>query len=258
MASALPAARWRGVPVVYDAHTMLESELPSYAPSALRGLTRVLGRWLDGVVPAADYALFQNAGRAPVMAVETLPFLVRVTEDGLPLRKPFDDLNADGKQGAQRARDVPVPAAGQVRLGTDPAAGPVLPYGIPVLGASIEAYDPAPTTTEVGNVVVGATVVLTASLDHPNFLAYRLPAITDYEKLPYTPRGMDPLATRETFRFFSVRRPAAALLPDGSPLGARLPSAGLYGGAFRQDSWSRQVARYRHMFHLPAAALPAG
>ncbi len=49
---ALPAARWRGVPVVYDAHTMLESELPSYAPSALRGLTRVLGRWLDGVVPA--------------------------------------------------------------------------------------------------------------------------------------------------------------------------------------------------------------
>jgi TRAP-type C4-dicarboxylate transport system substrate-binding protein len=30
----------------------------------------------EGVVPAGEYALFQNASRAPVMAVETLPFLV--------------------------------------------------------------------------------------------------------------------------------------------------------------------------------------
>jgi TRAP-type C4-dicarboxylate transport system substrate-binding protein len=30
----------------------------------------------EGVVPMGEYALFQNASRAPVMAVETLPFLV--------------------------------------------------------------------------------------------------------------------------------------------------------------------------------------
>jgi TRAP-type transport system periplasmic protein len=30
----------------------------------------------EGVVPMGDFALFQNASRAPVMAVETLPFLV--------------------------------------------------------------------------------------------------------------------------------------------------------------------------------------
>ncbi len=30
----------------------------------------------EGVVPMGDFALFQNASRAPVMEVETLPFLV--------------------------------------------------------------------------------------------------------------------------------------------------------------------------------------
>lgn len=177
--------------------------------------------------------------------------------DGLPLRKPFDDLNADGRPGARRVLGSAVPAAGQVRLGTDPAAGPVLPYGIPVLGASVVAYDPFPTTFELGSLVVGASVVLTTGFTLPNFLAYRLPAIADYETLPYTPRGVDLYGTRETFRYFAVQKPAAATLPDGTPLGDKLPSAGLYGGAFRQDGWSRQVARYRHMFHIPSADLPA-
>jgi len=49
---ALPAGRRHGLPVIYDAHTMLASELPSYAPTLLRGATRVLGRWLDGLVPS--------------------------------------------------------------------------------------------------------------------------------------------------------------------------------------------------------------
>ncbi len=49
---AMPAKWRRSVPLIYDAHTMLASELPSYAPAALRGLTRRLGYWLDGVIPA--------------------------------------------------------------------------------------------------------------------------------------------------------------------------------------------------------------
>ncbi len=43
----------------------------------------------DGVVPAADYALFQNASRAPVMAVETLPFLVGDYEQLKQMHKYF-------------------------------------------------------------------------------------------------------------------------------------------------------------------------
>ncbi len=53
---AVPARR-RGIPVVYDAHTMLESELPTYRPrlaAPLRRLGRVGDRWTlaraDGVV----------------------------------------------------------------------------------------------------------------------------------------------------------------------------------------------------------------
>lgn len=167
------------------------------------------------------------------------------TLDGLPLRKPFDDLNADGKPGARHVQNSGVPAAGQVRLGTDPAAGPVLPYGIPVLGASSLAYDPIPTDMVMGSIVVGSTVVRTGALE-PNFFAYRLPCLQDYAVLPYTPRGVDRARTREQFRFFRLVEPAAPGTPNP------LPSAGLYGGYFRHDSWSRQIARFRHMFLLPA------
>lgn len=165
--------------------------------------------------------------------------------DGLPLRKPFDDFNGDGVPGAQKIRNAPVPAAGQVRLGTDPAAGPVEPYGIPVLGASSSAYDPTPADVVAGHIVVGSTVVRAGTVE-PNFLAYRLPYLQDYEVLAYTPRGVDRHRSREQFRFFRAIKPAAPHVPDP------LPSAGLYGGYFRHDSWSRQLARFRHMFLLPS------
>lgn len=173
--------------------------------------------------------------------------------EGLPLRKPFDDYDADGKKGAQRAPGATWPAAGQVRLGTDGGAGPVLPYGIPIFGASASGYAPPPAPEPSGQVLLGANVLLTARGDEPNFLAYRLPQLADYATLPYTPRGMDVLRSRETFRFFDKKLPAASLMPDGSVVPAVLPTAGLYGGLFRQDGWSRQVARYRHAFLVPAA-----
>ena len=53
---ALPARFRHGVPVVYDAHTMLSSELPSYGPGFARRIVRALGRWFDGVLPStADH-----------------------------------------------------------------------------------------------------------------------------------------------------------------------------------------------------------
>jgi len=53
---ALPSRLPHRIPVVYDAHTMLSSELPSYGPGLGRGLIGTVGRWLDGVLPGmADH-----------------------------------------------------------------------------------------------------------------------------------------------------------------------------------------------------------
>ncbi len=47
-----------GVPLVYDAHTLLESELPSYAPRLARGAKRMVGASLDRLLPArADHVI---------------------------------------------------------------------------------------------------------------------------------------------------------------------------------------------------------
>ena len=53
---ALPSRLRHGVPIVYDAHTMLSSELPSYGPSFTKRVVSTVGRWFDGVLPnAADH-----------------------------------------------------------------------------------------------------------------------------------------------------------------------------------------------------------
>lgn len=53
---ALPSRLWHGVPIVYDAHTMLSSELPSYGPAFSRRLVSTVGRWFDGLLPSrADH-----------------------------------------------------------------------------------------------------------------------------------------------------------------------------------------------------------
>lgn len=73
--AAAPAARRAGVPLVYDAHTMLESELPTYDWLG-RGIVRRIGRGLDGWIPRlADHvvtvtddirdALIERHGFAP-------------------------------------------------------------------------------------------------------------------------------------------------------------------------------------------------
>lgn len=50
---ALPSRLRYGVPVLYDAHTMLSSELPSYGPGFTRRMVGMVGRWFDGALPSA-------------------------------------------------------------------------------------------------------------------------------------------------------------------------------------------------------------
>jgi len=48
---SLPARVRHRIPVVYDAHTMLRLELPSYGPRLSHWLARRAGDWLDGSLP---------------------------------------------------------------------------------------------------------------------------------------------------------------------------------------------------------------
>ncbi|MHB8814683.1 MAG: glycosyltransferase family 4 protein [Steroidobacteraceae bacterium] len=55
---ALPVRLRRRIPLVYDAHTMLSAELPSYAAGLLRGAFAAVGGWLDGALPRrADHVV---------------------------------------------------------------------------------------------------------------------------------------------------------------------------------------------------------
>lgn len=55
---ALPPRLRHGIPLVYDAHTTLAAELPSYATGLTRSAFAALGGWLDGVLPRrADHVV---------------------------------------------------------------------------------------------------------------------------------------------------------------------------------------------------------
>ncbi len=55
---ALAARRDPRMPIIFDAHTLLESELPYYAPEVFRGALRRIGRYLDRELPArADHVI---------------------------------------------------------------------------------------------------------------------------------------------------------------------------------------------------------
>lgn len=107
--------------------------------------------------------------------------------------------------------------AGQVRLGTDPNAGPTVAGGIPILGAGSAA---------------------TGGGDDNNFFRYRLPYLSDFSSatgLKYTP-------TAEKPRYFL--KPSIA---ENS--GVDLTEAGDYV-SLPKDYWNFQVARFRHRFVL--------
>ena len=55
---ALPVRLRHRLPLVYDAHTMLSGELPSYATGLTRSAFAAVGGWLDGVLPRrADHVV---------------------------------------------------------------------------------------------------------------------------------------------------------------------------------------------------------
>jgi glycosyltransferase involved in cell wall biosynthesis len=53
---SMPGRLRHRIPIIYDAHTMLSQELPSYWPSVSRRAVEAVGAWLDGVLPrGADH-----------------------------------------------------------------------------------------------------------------------------------------------------------------------------------------------------------
>jgi len=55
---ALPVRARHRMPLVYDAHTMLSAELPSYGMGLTRSTFAAVGSWLDGVLPRrADHVV---------------------------------------------------------------------------------------------------------------------------------------------------------------------------------------------------------
>lgn len=122
--------------------------------------------------------------------------------------------------------DGPLPSAGQVRLGTDPAAGvPLVPGGIPILGA---------------------TTIATGGGNDNNFFRYRLPYLDDYSNtsgIQFTPSVEKP-------RYFE--KPVIALNP-----GTDLTQAGDFED-FQDNYWTYQVSRYRHRFTFYMNSCPPG
>jgi hypothetical protein len=130
------------------------------------------------------------------------------------------------------------PAAGQVRLLTDPSAvafSPgTTPGGMPIFGATDSAIGTTTVVTWLSYLLGGGTA--------GNFFAYRLPYLKDYSVatgIHYTPLG-------ETSRYTTKLLPASAGV---------LTQAGDYDD-FTADFWAFQLARYRHRFEInPAAAM---
>lgn len=126
------------------------------------------------------------------------------------------------------------PAAGQVRLLTDPTAVSFAPAttvgGLPILGATSSAIG---TTTGVP----WLPYALGGGTDG-NFFAYRLPYLKDYDAnagIVYTPAA-------ERARFTTTTAIGPAMTPT-------LGQAGSYAN-FTADFWAFQIARYRHRFEL--------
>ena len=163
--------------------------------------------------------------------------------DGTALPEPWDS-------GVPRVLDSETPGAGQVRLGTDPLASSTLiePYGIPILGATADAYSPEP-----GDTILGGTYKYVGhmALTDGNFLRYRLPYLKDYTEatgLKFTPKGTNTYTTREAARYFTVAPPYDTSSSDIQDVAGtdELIQAGNYPN-FDEDYWVWQLARMRQM-----------
>jgi glycosyltransferase involved in cell wall biosynthesis len=99
---ALLARPDRSVPVVFDAHTCLESELPYYAPGATRPLMGRIGRAFDRLLPSrADHTIAVTAElRARLLVAGSLdPADVSVVGNGIEF-----DVFEEAKRRARMRR----------------------------------------------------------------------------------------------------------------------------------------------------------
>jgi glycosyltransferase involved in cell wall biosynthesis len=102
---SLPARLRHRIPVVYDAHTMLSSELPSYGPSFSRRAVGAAGAWLDGILPrGADH-----------IAAVTSEIRDRLIEEH-GMRPERISVVTNGVESASFRVDEPPPADGLIRL----------------------------------------------------------------------------------------------------------------------------------------------
>lgn len=103
---ALVARRGRRLPVVFDAHTALESELPYYGPAAARRFLGGVGRVFDRFLPTrADHTITVTSElRARLLATGSLdPDRVTVVGNGLEFEL-FED--AQRRSGATRHGEI--------------------------------------------------------------------------------------------------------------------------------------------------------
>jgi len=209
-----------------------------------------------GVDASGNYDPFQFPGRASGQ-YDLLELHLGVNSAAQALKVPWNDLDGDTVAGAQRTPTAVIPAPGQVRLGTDPDAAPLLPVvpnGIPILGGTAACFT-AVIGAQPGSLTL--PILGDAVIRSSNFFRYRLPVLKDYSPatgLKWTPRGEVPTTTFETSRFFDVATPSSATYEDGTPVvGGLLRSAGVYDD-FDEDYWVWQIARYRQTFLMPSIA----
>jgi glycosyltransferase involved in cell wall biosynthesis len=137
--AAWPARKWFGKPLVFDVHTLLESELPFYGMGMPQRIKRRAGGWLDRIVPRmADHViavseeikqrLVRNRGlsadRISVVpsGVETAMFNTpRDTEPGVEAGKRGETLVFSGNLAAYQRIDLLLRAVAPV-LRRRPAA----------------------------------------------------------------------------------------------------------------------------------------
>lgn len=181
----------------------LAEPLTTRCPAALllgQGINGTCDGDPGGVFSEGSPDVFEFPGRATgqLDLVEIHTGVNRITGDALPAG--------------------PLPGAGQVRLGTDPLAGPVVVGGIPILGG---------------------TTVATGGGNDNNFFRYRLPYLEDYT----SPTGISYTPASERERFYD--KP-----PVSTDFATLLSQAGNFEN-FPRDYWNFQVARYRHRFTFP-------
>ena len=83
---ALAIRRVTSIPVIYDAHTLLGSELPYYVSKPLRGMARLLGEFLDRCLPRrADYVVAVSTAIADRLRHDSRLKLISVVNNRVEL-----------------------------------------------------------------------------------------------------------------------------------------------------------------------------